>query len=93
MRDGVHHDVREVMIGEPVQHLAPGPLSGNHARRLEDLQVLADQRLGHAERVHQLVHAAMRLAQLQDDGDAHRRRQRPQQLARGVEDLRGVGQE
>ena len=49
--------------------------------------MLADQRLRHAERVDQFVHAALRLAQLQHDGDPHRRGQRAQQFAGGVENL------
>jgi hypothetical protein len=49
--------------------------------------VLADQRLGHPERVDELVHAAVRFLQLQNDRDAHRSGQRPQQFAGGVEDL------
>ena len=46
--DRVDDDVREVVVGEPVQHFAAGSLPGDHARRLEDLQMLADQRLWHA---------------------------------------------
>src|SRR6516225_9475030 len=62
VRDGVDHDMRQVMIGQPVEHLAAGPLAGDHARRLEDLEMLADQRLRHAQRVDQFVDAALRLA-------------------------------
>ena len=42
---------------------------------------------GTAERVDEFVHAARRLAQLQHDRDPHRRGQRAQQIAGGVEDL------
>ena len=49
--------------------------------------MLADQRLRHAERVDEFVHAARGFAQLQHDRDADRRGQRAQQVARGVEDL------
>ena len=42
---------------------------------------------GTAERVDEFVHAARRLAQLQHDRDPHRRGQRAQQVAGGVEDL------
>ena len=84
---GVDDDVRQVVVGQPVEHFAAGPLAGDHARGLENLQVLADQRLWHAQRVDQFVHAALGLVQLQHDGDPHRRGQRAQQLAGGVEDL------
>ncbi len=87
MRDGIDHDVRQVVIDQPVEHFAAGSLPGDHARGLEDLQVLADQRLRHAERVDQLMHAALGHVQLQHDGDPHRRGQRAQQLAGGIEDL------
>ncbi len=42
--------------------------------------MLADQWLRHAQRVDQFVDAALGLAQLQHDGDTHRRGQRAQQL-------------
>ena len=87
MRHRGDHDVREVVIDEAVEHLTAGPLAGHDARGLEDAQVLAHQRLRHAERVDEFVHAARRLAQLQHDRDPHRRGQRAQQVARGVEDL------
>ena len=87
MRDRVDDDVREVVVGKPVQHFAAGSLSGDHTGRLEDLQMLADQRLRHAQRVDQFVHAALGFAQLQHDGDPHRRGQRAQQFAGGVENL------
>ena len=37
VRDGVDHDVRQVVIGQPVEHLASRPLAGDHARGLQDL--------------------------------------------------------
>ena len=49
--------------------------------------MLADQRLRHAERVDQLVHAALGLVQLQHDRDPDRCGQRAQQLTGGVENL------
>ena len=51
------------------------------ARRLEHPQVLADQGLGHGQRVDEVVHAARRLAQLQHDRDPHGSGQRAQQVA------------
>ncbi|BBX52982.1 hypothetical protein MPOR_40080 [Mycolicibacterium poriferae] len=51
--------------------------------------MLADQGLGQAQRVDQFVHASGGFAQLQHDGDAHRRSQGSQQLAGGVEDGAG----
>ena len=42
---------------------------------------------GSVEGVDQLVHAAVRLAQLQDDRDAHRRRQRAEQLAGAIQQV------
>jgi hypothetical protein len=85
--DRVDNDVRQVVVGQPIEHFAAGPLAGNDTRRLEDFQVLADQRLRDTQRVDKFVHAALGFAQLQDDRDPHRRGQRAQQLACGVEDL------
>ncbi|GAA3652987.1 hypothetical protein GCM10022267_44110 [Lentzea roselyniae] len=51
--------------------------------------MLADQRLGDAQRLDQLVHAAVVLAQLQDDGDADRRGQCAQQVAGLGQGVRG----
>ena len=48
----------EVVVDEAVQHFPSGPLAGDHPGRLEDPQVLADQRLRYAERVDEFVHAA-----------------------------------
>ena len=75
------------MVGQPVKNLAAGPLPGDDARRLEDLQMLADQRLRRAESVDQFVHATVGLAQLQHDGDPHRCGQGAQQLAGSIENL------
>ena len=85
--DGGDHDVGEVVVDQAVEHLAAGALACDDARGLEDAQVLADQRLRHAERVDEFVHAARRLAQLQHDRDPDGRGQRAQQVACGVEDL------
>ena len=74
-----------------VDHLAAAPVAAHHAGRLEHPQVLADQRLGDAEGVDQLVHARGGLAQLQHDRDPHRRGQRAQQVARGGRVRRGAG--
>ncbi len=90
MRDGVHHDVREMVVDQAVDDLPAVPLAVHHPGRLEHPQVLADQRLGHAERADQLVHAALRLAQRQDDPDPYRGRQRPQQVAGCGQRSRGV---
>jgi hypothetical protein len=49
--------------------------------------MLADQWLRHPERVDQLVHAALRFTQLQNDGDPHGRGERPQQLAGRIKDF------
>ena len=49
--------------------------------------MLADQWLRHAQRIDQLVHAPLGHVQLQHDCDPHRRGQRAQQLAGGVENL------
>ncbi len=87
MRDRVDDDVRQVMVDQPIEDLATRPFTGDHARRLEDFQMLAHQRLWYAERVDQFVHAALRLAQLQHDGDAHRCGQGAQQLAGGLENF------
>lgn len=78
--DRVHDDVRQVLVHQPVHDLTPVALTVHHARGLEHPQVLADQRLRHAERFDQLVHAPLRLLQLQDDGDPHRSGERAQQL-------------
>ena len=46
-----HDDLGQVVIDQPVHHLAPGPLPGDHPGGLQDPQVLADQWLGHVEGV------------------------------------------
>jgi hypothetical protein len=51
VRDGVDDDVREVVVGKPIEHFAAGSLSGDHTSRFENLQMLADQRLRHAQSV------------------------------------------
>jgi hypothetical protein len=76
-----------MVVHEAVVHLAPGPLTCDHPGGLQDSQMLTDQGLRHLERVHQFVHAARGLMQLQHDRDADRRREGAEQFARGVEDL------
>ena len=49
VRDRVHHDVREVVVDEAVDDLPAVPLAAHHPGRLQHPQVLADQRLGHAD--------------------------------------------
>ena len=48
VRDGVQHDVGQMVVDEAVEHLAAGCVRRDHARGLEDAQVLADQWLRHA---------------------------------------------
>ena len=87
MRDRGGHDVRQVVVDQPVQHLAAGSFTLHHTGGLEDPKMLADQRLGHPERVDQLVHAALRLEKVQHDRDSYGRGQRPQDVAGRVQHL------
>jgi hypothetical protein len=47
--------------------------------------MLADQRLGQAQRRHEFVDAVLPLEQLQHEGDAHRGGQRPQQFSGAIQ--------
>ena len=58
VRDGVDHDVRQVVVDQRVHDLPAAALAAHDPRRLEHPQVLADQGLGTAERVDEIVHAA-----------------------------------
>ena len=78
MAQRVKHDVSQVLVDQAVQHFAAGTFTGNHPGGLEDSQMLADQRLWHAEGVDDLVHAALGLEQLEDDRDPHGRGEGPQ---------------
>ena len=49
--------------------------------------MLADQRLWHAQCIHQFMDAALGFAQLQHNGDSYGCSQRTQQFAGGVENL------
>jgi hypothetical protein len=55
--DGVQHDVRDVLVGELVGHLAPASDSFDEIGSAQDAQVLADQWLGQAQCLDQLVDA------------------------------------
>ena len=87
MGDGGQHDLGEVVVDESVADFPPGAFPCDDARGLQDPQVLADQRLRHHQCVDELVHAARGLAQFEDYRDADRRRQRAQQITRGIEDF------
>lgn len=90
MRDRVHHDVREVVVDQAVDDLTPVALAADHAGGLEHSQVLADEGLGDAEAVHQLVHAQLGAHEFEHDRDPDRCGERAQQVARGDQYL-GVG--
>ena len=62
----------------------PRRAAAHDAGAAQHPQVLGDQRLRRAELLDQLVHAALAGGQLGDDGDAERRGQRAEQLARGL---------
>ncbi len=80
----VAHDVAHVGVHEPVVHLAVPAVAGHQPRAAQHPQVLGDQGLGDAERLHQLVHAeGAVLVEQGDDGQAQRCGQRGQQLAGG----------
>ena len=78
MSDGIDDDVRKMVVRQPVQHFATGSLPGDDTGRLEDFQMLADQRLWYAERIDEFVHAALGLAQLEHDSDPYGRGERTQ---------------
>ena len=84
MGDGVDDNVRKVVVNQPVQHFAAGSLPGYHTCRLEDFQMLADQRLWHAQCIHQFMDAALGFAQLQHDRDPYGCGQRAQQFTGGA---------
>jgi hypothetical protein len=82
--------MRKMLIDEPVHDLTPVPFTMHDTGGLEDTQMLADQGLRHTERVDQLMDTSVGLAQLENDRDAYRRRQCPQQVTRGGECARGA---
>src|SRR3954468_9307347 len=55
---GVLHDVRDVLVGEPIGNLAAAADALNEVRATQDTKVLADQRLREPERLDDFVHAA-----------------------------------
>jgi len=57
MRDRVSDDVGNVRINEFVHHLPASASGGDQSSASEHPQVLADERLRHPQRVHQLVYA------------------------------------
>ena len=85
MRHGGDDDVRQVVIDQAVQHFPARSCSVHHPCRLEYPQMLADQRLGDVQGVHQFVDTPRLFAKLQHDGDAHGCGQRAQQIACRVE--------
>src|SRR3954451_14033290 len=84
MADGVGHDVRDMIVHQRVGDLAAAARTPDHPGPAQHPQVLGDQRLGCAQFLHQLVHAALAHAQLGDDRDADRRGERAQQLPGGL---------
>src|SRR6476469_2691714 len=84
VRHRVDHDVREVLVDETVDDLTAVPVAADDARGLQHPQVLADQWLGHTAGLDQLVYAAFVLTELQHERDADWRRERTQQVARGL---------
>ena len=68
MRDGIEHDVGDVVVGESVGHLASTSLGGQHVGLAQDAQVLGDEWLSHAELVDEIVDTPLALADLEDDG-------------------------
>jgi hypothetical protein len=88
--DGVGDDVGDVLVGEGVPDLPTAALTAYHPGRPQDPQVLGDQGLADAERVDQLMHAALAAAQFGDQGDAQRGGQGSEQFAGGLVPL-GIG--
>jgi hypothetical protein len=67
----------QVFVDQPVHHIAAFPLTVHHTGCFEHSQVLADQGLGHGERVHELMYATLACTELEHDGDPYRCCQRP----------------
>ena len=81
MPDGVQHDVGDVLVGELVGHLASAPDALDEVCPTQDAQVLADQGLGQAEPLDQLVDAAFAIGELGDERDADGGGERAEELA------------
>jgi len=73
--------VADVLVGQRVLHFAAAPRSTDHTGGPQHAQMLGDQRLGGAERLDELMHATGAHAQLGDDRDAQRGRERAQEFA------------
>jgi len=83
--DGVVDDVTDVGVGQLVGDLRAASRRGDQSGLAEDLEVLGQQWLAHGppgglERRLQLVDAARSLAELDDGGQAGRRRQGLEQI-------------
>jgi len=85
MGHGVGHDVSDVMVRQPVGHLAASRGADDHSSGTQDPEVLRNEGLSDAEFVDEFVDAALAGLQLGDDGHPEGVGQRPQQLGSGVE--------
>ena len=78
MADRVGDDVGDVLVDQGVGDLSAPPRALHHPGSPQHAQVLADEWLGYAQGVHQLVYAAGAVGQLGHDRHPNRRRQRAQ---------------
>src|SRR4051812_26637119 len=69
-----------MIVHQRVRDLAAAARPADHPGAAQHSQVLGDQRLGCAQLLHELVHAALAHAELGDDRDADRRGEGAQQL-------------
>jgi hypothetical protein len=69
--DCVADDVSDVLVAQPIDDLAPATARGHQVRGTQDAQVLADERLGDAEGVDEVVDAALAVGELEQDGHAY----------------------
>jgi S-(hydroxymethyl)mycothiol dehydrogenase len=82
--DRVAHDMGDVVIGKPVDHLAAPSRRRHEAGALEHLEVLGDERLRGVERTHELVHAPRRVRKQINQREPDRRDERLEQRSCGI---------
>jgi hypothetical protein len=82
VRDSITNDVGHMLVRKLVHNLTPAPLRPHKLSRAQDPEMLTHEWLSDIESVDELMHAIGVVREQLDHREPHRRRQRPEELAR-----------
>jgi len=80
MAHRIHGDVSDVVVDELVRHLSAPPGADDEPSAAQHPEMLGDKGLGYPGHLHQLVDTTLASGELDDDCQAHRIAERPQEL-------------